>query len=228
MTRNVGSRGAVVKRLAQVVGSLLVPLAVALACAGTLAWPWAWGLLACGLAVVLVNVLVLPKDLIAERGAPRENVKAWDRLITRLSLVPFFAVYVVAGLDHRLGWTPDATALHLAGLAAGVLGNAVFTWAMRSNRYFSTMVRIQEDRGHSVATGGPYRVVRHPGYAGYILISLATPLILGSAWGLLPGGAVVVLFLVRTALEDRTLQKELAGYADYVRAVRYRLVPYVW
>lgn len=228
MTRNVGSRGGVAKRLAQVVGSLLVPLAVALACAGTLDWPWAWGLLAYGLAVILVNVLLLPADLIAERGAPRENVKDWDRLITRLSIVPFFAVYGVAGLDRRLGWTPDAPTLHLAALAAGVLGNAIFTWAMCSNRNFSTMVRIQEDRGHRVATGGPYRVVRHPGYAGFILFSLATPLILGSAWGLLPAGLTTALFLVRTALEDRTLQKELAGYADYARTVRYRLVPYVW
>ncbi len=228
MTGQVRSRGAVVKRLAQVVGSQLVPFGVALACAGTLAWPWAWGLLAYSLAVILVNALVLPKDLIAERGAPRENVKAWDRLITRLSTLPFLAAYVVAGLDHRLGWTPDAPALHLAGLALGVLGNAILTWAMGSNRNFSTVVRIQEDRGHRVATGGPYRIVRHPGYAGFILFSLATPLILGSAWGLLPAGVTVVLFLVRTALEDGTLQKELAGYADYARTVRYRLVPYVW
>ncbi len=228
MTGHIGSRGAMMKRLAQVVGSQLIPIGVVLACAGTLAWPWAWGLLAYGLAVILVNMLVLPKDLIAERGAPRENVKAWDRLITRLSTLPFLSAYVVAGLDHRLGWTSASTALHLAGLAAGVLGNAIFTWAMRSNRNFSTVVRIQEDRGHSVATGGPYRVVRHPGYAGFILISLATPLILGSAWGLLPAGVTVVLFLVRTALEDRTLQKELAGYADYARTVRYRLVPHVW
>jgi protein-S-isoprenylcysteine O-methyltransferase Ste14 len=109
-----------------------------------------------------------------------------------------------------------------------LLSQGLFTWAMVSNPFFSTMVRIQTDRGQTVATGGPYRWVRHPGYVGYILSAVSTALLLGSLWALVPAVLTGVLLVVRTALEDRTLLEELEGYEEYARQVRYRLVPGVW
>jgi protein-S-isoprenylcysteine O-methyltransferase Ste14 len=91
-----------------------------------------------------------------------------------------------------------------------------------------TLVRLQTDRDHTVATGGPYRFVRHPGYVGYVMMSAGTPVALGSLWGLVFSGMTAVLLIVRTVLEDRTLRKELEGYADYSRKVKYRLLPFIW
>lgn len=107
-------------------------------------------------------------------------------------------------------------------------GHAVFSWAMISNQFFSTMVRIQDDRNHSVTSAGPYKIVRHPGYVGFIIQTISTPFILGSIWGIIPAGALCVLFFIRTAYEDTTLRKELNGYREYADKVRYRLIPGVW
>nr|NIN68360.1 isoprenylcysteine carboxylmethyltransferase family protein [Anaerolineae bacterium]NIN98447.1 isoprenylcysteine carboxylmethyltransferase family protein [Anaerolineae bacterium] len=107
-------------------------------------------------------------------------------------------------------------------------GYALGVWAIASNAFFSQIVRIQKERGHRVATGGPYRFVRHPGYVGTILVGLAAPIMLGSLWALIPGGAVALLFILRTALEDQTLLGELEGYGTYAGRVRYRLLPGVW
>jgi len=101
-------------------------------------------------------------------------------------------------------------------------------WAMWTNRFFSSVVRIQTDRGHHVVQGGPYRLIRHPGYVGAILSVLSTAVVLGSLWSLIPAGLTTVLVSVRTALEDATLQRELPGYAEYASKVRYRLLPGVW
>jgi len=101
-------------------------------------------------------------------------------------------------------------------------------WAMSANAYLSTMVRIQDDRGHQVVTTGPYRYVRHPMYVGTIFFGLCMPLFLGSWWTFVPCGLIVILFIIRTALEDRTLRDELPGYAEYAERVRYRLLPGVW
>jgi protein-S-isoprenylcysteine O-methyltransferase Ste14 len=135
----------------------------------------------------------------------------------------------VGGLDERHGWS---VGIALAGqIAAGVvmgLGYALVVWATAANRFFSLIVRIQAERGHAVATGGPYRWVRHPAYVGGILIDLAGPILLGSWWALVPGILCGLLMILRTALEDRTLQAELAGYREYAGRVRYRLLPGVW
>jgi protein-S-isoprenylcysteine O-methyltransferase Ste14 len=116
----------------------------------------------------------------------------------------------------------------LAALLIGILGYALFVWATASNTFFSQIVRIQVERGHTVVTGSPYRTVRHPGYAGAILFELAVPILLASWGALITGGLGAILLILRTALEDRTLQAELAGYMDYARQVRYRLVPGIW
>jgi len=175
-------------------------------------------------------MLVLPPEVIVERGQSRkEDIKGWDKVVSALIAVPALGVPIVAGLDERLGWSPQLTlAVHLIGLVFIALGQGLFTWGMVSNKFFSTVVRIQEERDHTVASGGPYRYVRHPGYVGYIVALFATALALGSLWALIPAGLTMCLFVVRTALEDRTLREELTGYAEYAQRVRHRLVPGVW
>jgi len=135
----------------------------------------------------------------------------------------------VAGLDRRYGWSPGpGFVLGAVALMIALLGSALVIWAAASNTFFSAIVRIQKDRGHTVVTGGPYAAVRHPGYVGTIAVNLAAPVVLGSVWALAICAVIVVLVVIRTALEDRTLQCELDGYADYARRVRWRLLPGVW
>ncbi|MBL8055569.1 MAG: isoprenylcysteine carboxylmethyltransferase family protein [Anaerolineales bacterium] len=219
------------KRFTQIGVLYLVYAALLFLPAGRLDWTWAWVLLGLYLGQVALNAVVLFRlnpELIARR-AEGEGQKGWDRVVSGLWAVASIAGLVVAGLDQRLAWTaPLPLGLHLAGGLGYTLGFALFSWAMAANAFFSTVVRVLADRGHTVCTTGPYRFVRHPGYVGAILQALAAPLLLGSLWGLVLGGLAAVLIVVRTALEDRTLRAELAGYADYARSVRFRLLPGVW
>lgn len=202
--------------------------------AGTLKWLWGWILL--GELVVLLAahpLILIPKDpdLLAERakGTRDKDVKSWDKWITSLAGGMMMLAWVVAGLDLRFEWSaPMPVALHLLGALLTLLGYGLFMWAMSANPFFAEGVRIQHERGHRVARGGPYRYVRHPGYAGAILAHLATPFLLGSPWALIPEAVLTALFLLRTALEDRTLLAELDGYGTFAAEIRYRLLPGVW
>jgi protein-S-isoprenylcysteine O-methyltransferase Ste14 len=203
--------------------------------AGTLSWTWGWVLLATVTAFMAAHpLLLLPinPELLAERekGALDRGVKTWDKWTSMLAAGVFpIASWVVAGLDVRFGWTGAVPlACHLGGLLVMVLGLALFLWALVSNAFFAEGVRIQKERGHTVATGGPYRYVRHPGYIGAILSQLATPFLLGSPWAAIPSLASAAAYVLRTALEDRTLQQELPGYSDYAQQTRYRLFPGLW
>jgi len=144
------------------------------------------------------------------------------------------ASWIMSALDVRFewlppfGWSPMSLALHIGGGIFFALGWALLLWATASNAFFSTTVRIQEERGHTVQTGGPYQFVRHPGYVGGILYQLATPFLLGSWWALIPMILSVPLYIVRTALEDKTLHEELDGYREYAQQTRHRLLPGVW
>ena len=218
------------KRLLQVIVQFLVLAAILFVSSGRLNWVWAWAYLGVGVGILAINVLVMSPELIAERGQiGKENIKGWDRVLTTLSILPTLGTPIVAGLDERFGWSPPLTvAIQVVALILFALAQGLFTWGMASNKFFSTSVRIQMDRDHTVASGGPYRVVRHPGYVGYIVSSFATSLALDSLWALIPAGLTMCLLIVRTALEDRTLQDELDGYKDYAQQVRYRLLPGIW
>ena len=159
-----------------------------------------------------------------------EGVKPWDRkLILLIAVIGPLAMIIVAGLDKRFGWsTPMSLVISLAALVVAVLALAFSTWALVENRFFSAVVRIQTDRGHSVCSTGPYHVVRHPGYAGGILFYLMTPLILSSWWAFIPALFTTIFTIIRTHLEDKTLQAELDGYRAYTHQTRYRLLPGVW
>jgi protein-S-isoprenylcysteine O-methyltransferase Ste14 len=200
--------------------------------AGRMDWWPAWAVLAVWLVWFTANDVILLRlnpDLMAERLAPPGGAKVWDRALVSVLRLAQLARYILAGLDQRYGWTGGfPLAAQMAALGVCVLGTALFAWAMASNSFFSQVVRIQSERGHAVATGGPYRYVRHPAYIAMILFDLALSSLLASWWAVIAGGVCAILLILRTALEDRTLQSELSGYAGYARQVHYRLVPGVW
>lgn len=217
------------RRMIQTVSFLLVSGVVLFAAAGTVDWPQAWSFIATGLVILVINLFVLPAEVIEERGRKKENVKKWDTVLTRITGIPYFSMFPLCGFDHRFGWSPALTeSLSYSMLILYFLASMVFTWAMVSNRFFSTVVRIQEERGHAVETGGPYRYVRHPGYLAFIIMSLTVPVILGSLYSLILSAIVSGLFIIRTTLEDKTLLKELNGYDTYALKVKYRLIPFIW
>lgn len=224
-------RGVIRWWVRETMGVVFVGLTLFLS-AGTLAWFWGWALVALYGIWVAANGLILgvrSPELLAERANRRADAKKWDLAIMSVVGVLSLVKYVVGGLDFRFGWSAGITpALQFAALAVAVGGYALGTWAMAVNAYFSLVVRIQRDRGQIVVSDGPYRWVRHPGYVGTVLFELATPLLLGSWWALVPGVISALLLVVRTALEDRTLQEELDGYKQYAGEVRYRLLPGVW
>jgi len=199
--------------------------------AGRLTWPNAWILLGVNFVAGILAMSVLWRD--SELSAERANTKAgksWDKpIVFVVVLLGPMATWVTAGLDTRFHWSAGmGWSAVIAGAGAGVLAVLLIAWAMRTNRFFSAIVRIQKDRGHAVVSSGPYRFVRHPAYTGMAAFTLATPLILNSRWAFVPAVATVAFHVLRTALEDRTLQRELDGYADYACRVKYRLVPLVW
>lgn len=219
----------IIRRLVQVFSVLILQGAILFIAAGTLSWKWAWYVLLLGLILLITNLILLPAELVEERGRKKENVKKWDRMITSIVMFPTILMYVFSGLDHRFNWTGDVhIIINIAGLVLIFLGSMIFTWSMVSNKFFSTLVRLQTDRQHTVVTEGPYKYVRHPGYLGYIIFTLATPIAVGAFWGLIFSVIIGILLIVRTALEDATLKKELPGYAEYTENVKYKLIPFLW
>ncbi len=207
--------------------------AILMLSAGRLGWIWGWVYIAIFLAFdVATAIVVLPRnpDLLLERLRVGKDTKVWDKVLVRLAAgyLPI-ATYIVAGLDERLDWPPALPlALQIAAIAPVALGYALNVWAMSANAFYAVTVRIQRERGHTVVTTGPYRYVRHPGYVGAILFTLTLPILLGSLWALIPAILAAALYVLRTVLEDRTLQAELEGYAAYAQRTRYRLLPGVW
>jgi protein-S-isoprenylcysteine O-methyltransferase Ste14 len=217
----------------KMIAMLVVYGAILFAAAGSLDWVAGWGYIGLNIFNMALTALVLiPRqpDLIAERSRVGEGTKNWDRLLTpAVALLSPLAIMVTAGLDARFGWSPAISAgVWALGLALGAGCGIFVVWAMASNPFFSGTVRIQTERDHHVVSSGPYRLVRHPGYLGSVIFDLAAPLALGSLWTYIPGLLSIVLIMVRTGLEDRTLQSELPGYREYAAEVRYRLVPGLW
>lgn len=220
---------AVRRRMVQVIVQFVVILALLVGASGQVDWVWLWVYVVAGLFVLAVNVLAVPKDVIAERGRRADNVKSWDQKLSAFTFLIVLALLVVTGLDRRWGWSQNlSVGVHVLGLALLLVGQGIFTWAMASNLFFSTQVRLQYERGHAVATQGPYRLVRHPGYVGYIISQFGTALVLGSLVALVPAALLSLLMVMRTALEDRTLRQELQGYEAYASQVRFRLIPGLW
>jgi protein-S-isoprenylcysteine O-methyltransferase Ste14 len=203
--------------------------------AGTTDWTegWIFSILnLLGWAGMSAAVARWNPELLNERGKPRrqmQTMRQWDMIILVLYTIMMFAQPFIAGLDFRNGWSaqPVMPVLLVVGNVINLLGFALLAWSMIANRYFAPIVQIREGE-HRVADSGPYRYVRHPGYVSVILTFIGLPLALGTWAALIPGLIGVVLYIVRTALEDRTLQAELPGYVEFAQRTRYRLLPGVW
>jgi protein-S-isoprenylcysteine O-methyltransferase Ste14 len=205
------------------------------AAAGRLDLPRAWLFLAVSFVWMFGNVVLLAfanPELLNRRGEwkKKKDAKAWDRkLLLIFGVCGVYILPFVMGLDvGRYHWSNLGLWATILGVAIFSFGWILLTWAMLVNPHFEATVRIQMDRHHRVVTTGPYAVVRHPGYVGASLWALGSPLIVGSAFGLVPAGITVGLLVLRTYLEDKTLQAELPGYAEYAKQVHYRIVPGIW
>ena len=201
--------------------------------AGTVAWPAAWAYLAIITGVMVAHgviVVRLHPDLIEERLRPPAGAKQWDKpLAAIVGVAGPIVLLLLCALDHRFRWSgPTPAWAQGAGFFAVAAGGALSNWAVAANRFFSAIVRIQRDRGHHVVDTGPYRVVRHPAYAGAMIYMVGLTFALGSRIALAATTVLCAVLAVRTALEDRTLRNELDGYAEYARRVRFRLLPGVW
>jgi len=217
-----------------VVVYLLIPL-ILFICGGDLGWWQAW------LYSMLIMAAGIGGRVWAEQRHPGltaerqnieniQNAKAWDKVFAPLMAVSIgYPMVTVAGLDHRYSWSSEFPLwLIVIGFILISLGYVFAAWAVAENRFFSSVVRIQTERGHVVCDSGPYRFVRHPGYAGNILALFGIVLALSSVWTLIPAAVASIIAVIRTVLEDQTLQEELPGYRDYVQRVRYRLIPGIY
>ncbi len=214
-----------------VVGFLVVGAIIFLP-AGRLDWTAGWAffvLTTLSWAVMVVLMARKNPDLLKRRMSVGEGTKRWDKVILGLFRIFTLAIFVVAGMDSvRYGWSSMSIAFWVVGFLLHCLGYAVATWSMLENPHFEATVRIQHDHDHRVVDRGPYSIVRHPGYVGFAFIFGAIPLLLGSWWAFVPTGFIIITMLMRTRLEDRTLTKELEGYEEYARRVKYRLIPGIW
>lgn len=199
-------------------------------------WDWleAWIYAIISILGFVLSRLLLtwrsPK-LMAERGRnfEHDDTKSWDKMLAPIVATGGALVPLVAGLDARFGWSGAfSSTVHVIGAVLIVLGYVIGTYARLENQFFSPVVRIQTDRSHSVVSTGPYAWVRHPGYSGILLRYLAAPLLLDAAWAWVPAILLTAAFVIRTRLEDNTLQVELPGYAAYAQKTRYRLLPGIW
>ena len=211
---------------------VIVMIAILLALAGRIDYwqGWAFGLLSLCRMTVGVMLFRDNLELVFERTRPGPGTKGWDKVFHAIYTPANLALLIIAALDAgRFHWS-SAPALPTfgLGLVVQVAGHALVLWSMRVNNFFSSTVRIQTDRGQRVVQDGPYRIVRHPGYVAAMLLAVGIALTLGSTWALIPAGVICVALVVRTHLEDTTLQRELEGYTEYIHTVRHRLLPGIW
>ena len=182
------------------------------------------------MSTVSYTVLRVDTELLNERSKPGAGAKKWDKFILGLSFLITIIMFITAGLDSgRYHWTPDLSwSLYITGIILTVVGQLLFLIAQKQNKFFSSTMRIQTDRGHTVCETGLYKVIRHPAYLGSIIQALGFPILLGSFWSIIPISISIILLLIRTYLEDRTLIAELNGYLDYTLKTPYRIIPLVW
>ena len=224
--------GTIVQLLVFIVLVPFLPLLI------SLKWDWwqAWVYGGIGVLGFIISRLLVNKrhpDLLAERARflQHEDTKPWDNVLARLVGLGGALIPLTAGLDVKYSWSTIDYSLpvELIALVFIVIGYVIGSWALLENRFFSGTVRIQKERGHRVVSTGPYTWVRHPGYAGAMLTYFATPLLLDSPWTFVPVIAMAIVLVIRTSLEDRTLQEELPGYKEYAtQKTKYRLFPGVW
>ncbi len=199
-------------------------------------WDWwkAWVyILITYVSSMICRWIVLRKnpDLLTERAKfiSSEGIQTWDKYLVRLVVYVPLLILIIAVLDLRYGWSPKSSLIFtVIGLIMILIGVTISGWAFVVNQFFSSVVRIQSNRGHFVIDQGPYRIIRHPGYFGGLLSMAGLPLFTGSSWAWLPAVIGIAAIVIRTYLEDRFLQKELSGYQEYASRVKQRLIPWIW
>ena len=226
------SRIAKIRTGIQTIIVILLTFAIIFGCAGTWDYWQGWVFVIIDAICKLSRMVFIPAELIQERAEPEKKLgtKKWDYII--ITLYALFSVIgaIIAALDGgRFHWTDVFPIwINMIAFAFFFFCNLLFFYSMWINRFFSVTVRIQEEKGHKVVDNGPYKYIRHPGYAAAITAQLFYAIGLNSLWALIPSGLAAIVFIIRTYLEDITLQKELPGYTDYVARVKYRLFPGLW
>ena len=201
--------------------------------AGTLVWYAGWIFLALFFSFYLAVTIWLyhhNPGLLQERMRLRTSDQlAWDKVLFPLLMIIPFAWLIFMSFDAvRFHWSPLPVWLEFVGVVVLVCSFYLLFLTFRENAYLSPVVRIQEERGHTVVSTGPYHYVRHPMYAAMLVFVVGTSLLLGSGYGILLALLFMVVLARRAVLEERTLREELHGYAAYMTQVKYRLIPYVW
>jgi protein-S-isoprenylcysteine O-methyltransferase Ste14 len=222
------------KALLEVLAEFAVFAALLFVSAGTLLWPAGWAFIAIFFSFAVAIVLWLARkepELLQERmSSPMQSGQPlWDKVFVVAVLLLFLTWLIVMPLDAvRFGWSEVPDWLQILGALGLVLSFYIVFLTFRENTYLAPVVKLQKERAQSVVTTGPHRYVRHPMYSSMFMFYPATALLLGSWWGLLLCPVLLVLLVWRTTLEDRMLKNELAGYDEYARNVRCRLIPRVW
>ena len=232
--RNKEFRVAGIKQLLLAYVMLVIQMIIFFISAGHINGPRPWiffgaSFVYCSASTV-VQYKLNPELLVQRLKRKRKGSKLWDEILMRVSnIIVLIAVPAVAGWDIGRFQSPGLDVPFAAvGFVLFIVSTILLNWAMIVNPHFEPTVRIQKDRDHKVITSGPYKRVRHPGYLAGILFTLSIPLIIGSVFTLIPSGIYSLLMIIRTSLEDKTLHKELDGYSEYAKRVRYRLFPEVW
>ena len=190
---------------------------------------WVYLIINMILLALMSTVLSPNAELVEERLNPKQGMKGWDKFYFAVTTPMYVIALLLAGLDQRFGWTTNMPlAIYWTSVIVYILGQAIFQWARYTNQYFSSVVRIQTDRGQTVCKEGPYKYVRHPGYVGGFLFTITIGLVLGSWYASIPQVIAALMLVWRTGREDRALQAELPGYAEFANETRYRLLPGVW
>lgn len=223
---------AAVKRGAQVLFSLVLMMALFFYSAGTLDLPLVWLYFDVYFISLVANMLIFlkynPEVIKARSEMLKGEMKWWDKTYAVLYTLLLFALPVACGLGVRFQSAPLGIEYYVLGIILFVAGWSFTSWALAANKFFEGSVRIQKERGHKVVSSGPYAIIRHPGYAGMIVLYFSMPFAFGSLYGLVPALLVAGAFVFRTHFEDEMLQKELKGYKEYAKKVRFRLLPGLW
>jgi protein-S-isoprenylcysteine O-methyltransferase Ste14 len=206
--------------------------AILFICAGRINYIQGWIYFSTTIISTLMNFFFIQNniELIIERSKPGTGTKSWDKLLLGLSAIVFIVIIVLAGFDSgRYYWSVQLHwSIYALGSVITISGQLIFITARSQNKFFSTVMRIQKEKEHSVCRTGLYKTIRHPGYLGMSVSLFAIPLITGSLWSFIPATIAILLLLIRTSLEDKTLINELEGYLQYTQETRYKLIPYIW
>jgi len=223
---------AILKTTIKVIIAIIVMLLLLFGSAGTIYWIEAWILIILYFIYVIGFFIWLKKnnpELLKERTSRQSEGKCWDKIILTIYTILLMSMLVVCGIDAgRFHWSNLPLILKIIGFTGYIPSATIIFLTVKENAYLSKVVRIQKDRSHQVVKTGPYKYVRHPMYSAIILMILITPFALGSFAALIFSGLITILFIIRTYLEDKTLQNELSGYKEYIKEVHYRLVPGLW